>query len=361
MPGLKAALIEIDGSHDECLYSQLLFLKQGGYTTTLICNEKLRSQVMEFDAADEKLFFPLDNQSKWQELKDLWRIRQYIVRHNITTVIFNSAHASRVKYLTQMLFPRRFRFYGTLHGINKLKGSFTQKMISRKVKKYFVLNDYLLQNLGQLPHRGLQFSSYYPIFFPAFAGKPLVEKPANEYWIAIPGQVEYKRRDYETLVRAFAQLKDKTGYKFLLLGKSEHRHGNGPELRALIDELGVADYFVFWKDFLDNASFHAYLEQCDVMMPLIHPGNDGFRKYLVYQITGMYNLAFAYRKPMLMLEDFSAYEDFKENAVFYTLDSLPEVLQHAREKIAAIAPQMYRQPKWSFDWQAKNYLDFLER
>jgi glycosyltransferase involved in cell wall biosynthesis len=359
MPAPKAALIEIDGSHDECLYSQLLFLKQGGYETTLICNEKLRSQVMEFDAADEKLFFKLDGQSKWKELKDLWRIRQYLVRNNITTVIFNSAHAHRVEYLTQMLFPRRFRFAGTIHGINKLKGSFTQKMISRKLRKYFVLNDYLLSNLHHLPTKGLAFQSFYPIFFPQFSGKPVIEKPAGEFWIAIPGQVEYKRRDYETLVRAFARLEHKAGYKFLLLGKSEHRHGNGPELRQLIDELGVTAHFIFWKDFLDNATFHAYLEQCDVMMPLIHPGNDGFRKYLTYQITGMYNLAFAYKKPMLMLGDFNKYEDFKENAVFYSLETLPEVLQQAKTKIAAIGPKMYRQPKWSFDWQAKHYLEFI--
>jgi len=359
MPALKAALIEIDGSHDECLYSQLLFLKQGGYRTTLICNEKLRGQVAEFNVAHEKLFFKLDGQSKWQELKDLWRIRQYLVRNNITTVIFNSAHAHRVEYLVQMLFPRRFRFAGTIHGINKLKGSFTQKMISRRVKQYFVLNDYLLGNLAHLPTKGLEFRSFYPIFFPQFANKPVIEKPANEYWIAIPGQVEYKRRDYETLVRAFAKLDNKAGYKFLLLGKSEHKHGNGPELRSLIEKLGVTEYFVFWNDFLDNATFHAYLEQCDVMMPLIHPGNDGFRKYLIYQITGMYNLAFAYKKPMLMLEDFNPYEDFKENAVFYSLENLPEVLQHAAEKIAAIRPQMYKHPKWSFDWQAENYLDFI--
>lgn len=357
----KAALIEIDGSHDECLYSQLCFLKQGGYHTTLICSDNLEKQVTDFDHTDEKVFFKLEGRSKLEQWRELWLIRNQIVNNGIRTVILNSTHGSRIRNFTLLPFPAATQFFGTLHGINKLKGSLTQKLISRKIKNYFLLNDYLKENLSLISvPGGLRFESYYPIFFPSFRNMPAISKPADEYWIGIPGQIEYKRRDYETLVKAFASLAVQPNYKFLLLGKSTHRDGNGKELKALIAQLGVKDRFVFWDGFMENGVFHAYLKQCDVIMPLIHPGNDGFDKYLIYQISGGYNLAFAYQKPLLMLKDFERYEDFRENAVFYELEQLGTVLSNLPEQVDRIKNGLYQQPKWSFGYQSRKYLDFID-
>lgn len=354
----KAALIEIDDSHDECLYSQLLFLQKGGYHTTLVCSEKLRPQVEGF-GADETLFYEFKNKKGRARMQELRRMRDTLAAEGIRTIIFNSAHGHLIRDFLFLRFPKDTRFFGTLHGINKLRGSFTQWLISRRIRHYFLLNDYLVQNLPMVPHQGLAFQSYYPMFFPVFPGGRVIDKPAGEFWVCIPGQVEYKRRDYETLVRTFAALPEKPDLKFLLLGKSDHAHGNGPELRQLIASLGVTDYFRFWPGFVDNATFHEYLQACDVVMPLIHPGNDGFEKYLVYQISGAYNLAFAYRKPLLMLEPFSRYSDFRENSLFYSLDDLGTALQQLPEHTADLLPSLYRDPKWSFEAQQERYLAFI--
>ena len=55
-------------------------------------------------------------------------------------------------------------------------------------------------------------------------------------------------------------------------------------------------------------------------MPLVHPSKPQFRKYLTEKISGTYNLAFAYKKPMLCPEDMAVYEDFKDTSVFYNLN-----------------------------------------
>ncbi|PZF71017.1 glycosyltransferase family protein [Taibaiella soli] len=355
----KAALIEIDGSHDECLYSQLLFLKRGNYHVTLICSENLRKQVADFGIADEVLFFPFDHQSHLQKLKLLWKIRNHIAGNQIGTVVLNSLHGRTIRDFTMLPFPKKTVFAGTLHGINKLKGSLTQRIMSTRVRRQFLLNDYLVDNLKLVPNHGIRFKSYYSIFFPEFAGAPAIEKPKDQCWIAIPGQVENKRRDYETLIRTFAALAEKPNYRFLLLGNSKHKHANGDELKALAKELDVERYFIFWDSFVDNALFHAYLKVCDIVAPLIHPGNDGFMKYKIYQISGAYNMAFAYKKPLLMLEDFKEYQDFQENAVFYSLEHFSNVLQHLPEAIEKLKPQMYQQPKWSLEAQTESYLRFI--
>ncbi|MEI8280552.1 MAG: hypothetical protein WCG87_12390 [Bacteroidota bacterium] len=360
MSARKAALIEIDGSHDECLYSQLLFLKKGNYHTTLICSENLRARVKDFDAADENIFFDFENTSEWQRLKLIWQIRKYIVSHDIDTIIFNSTHGRTIRNLTLLPYPSGTRMAGTLHGINKLKGSLTQKIISKQIGNYYLLNDYLVENLKLVPHKGLHFQSFYPIFFPKFGSEPQVSKNAHEIWIGIPGHIEYKRRDYETLVRSFAAMPQKPNYKFLLLGNGDHTHGNGTELRSLIEELGVSEHFIFWHGYMANDEFHARLKLCDAIMPLIHPINEDLKKYLNDQISGSYNLAFAYKKPLLMHRYFEKYADFQENALFYDMDNMGTVLAQFPILTEQQKGHFYQNPKWSLEYQAEKYLSLLQ-
>ena len=53
MSGIKKiALVEMGGSHDECLYAQIRYLKADGHHVTLICNSSLKSNVEYFDGLD---------------------------------------------------------------------------------------------------------------------------------------------------------------------------------------------------------------------------------------------------------------------------------------------------------------------
>jgi len=362
-PAIKktAAVIEITGSHEECMYAQLLFLKQAGYHTIMICSSNLEKRVIEFDMADESVFFPFENESI-SNLPKLLQLRRLLIDRHVSLVAINSAHGKLIQNLVLLPYPKDIQFIGILHGINKLRGSFTQKLISTRIKKYLLLNDYLVDNLKrvQVPHEHLQFESYYPIFFPAFQYPPVLHKPEDQLWITVPGQVEYARRDYITLVNEFARLEEKPDVHFILLGSHQHAAGDGPDLQQRIQALHLERYFTF-TGYAPNAPFHAYLQASDIIMPLIHPGNDGFEKYLIYQITGSYNLAFAHKKPLLMLQDFADYEDFKENALFYKLEDLHLRLQTLREDIAHITPQLYKSPKWTVAYQQKKYIDFIER
>lgn len=355
----RAALIELGGSHDECLYSQLLFLKDGGYQITLICAEELRGQAANYNTGEEQIFYNINKAGEWEKFKILLGIRKDIISRGINTVIFNSAHGRQIRNLCMMPYPKGTKIYGTMHGINKLIKSATQKLISSRLSGYYLLNDYLIDNLKLVPQPQMSFKSYYPIFFPQYREEAII-KPEGELWITIPGQVEQHRRDYETLIRAVASARNLINTQFLFLGRSDGKNADGIALKELCRELGVAAQFKFWDGFVANETFHSYLKQSDIIMPLIHPGNDGYEKYLKYQISGSYNLAFAYTKPLLMLEVFNYYQDFQENAVFYTLDNLSQKLMHLRGSIQDLQAKMYQQPKWSFESQCSNYLSMLQ-
>lgn len=353
-----AAVIEITGSHEECIYAQLLHLKAGGYYTLLICSANLEKKVFDFDKADEILYFDVREEVRKSHLQ-LLKIRALLIARNVEIVCINSAHGKLIQNLLLLPYPKSIRFFGVLHGINKLRKSITQKLISRRIRHYFVLNDYLIENLHKVPHGALKFESYYPIFFPHFEERLPLQKPAGQLWITIPGQVEYARRDYRTLVAAFAKLRVKPDLKFIFLGSWDHPEGNGPALQQLIEELALTEYFVF-TGYQANPEFHAMLKASDIIMPLIHPGNEGFEKYFSHQITGAYNLAFAHHKPLLMLQDFDRYSDFKENAIFYTPENLSQVFTDLAVRIADAKPQLYKNPKWTEGYQRATYLRFIQ-
>lgn len=291
----KAALIEIGGSHDECLYSQLAFLKSGGYETHLICSSNLEQQVADYTNADEKLFIDFIDKDIISNWKKLGQLRNYIVHNTITTVIFNTSEGAHIRNFTLLPFPHNIQFAGTIHNAKKLHGSFSQSIISRRVKKYFVLHDYLLQYIPAKMRA--QCSSYYPIFFPNYPSVEHIDKKANDIWVCIPGQLEYKRRDYTALAKAIAETKTHLPLKFILLGKSKHRYGDGAAFENLVKELNIENYFVLWDGFIDNNTFYSYLQASDFIMPLIHKGAEGFDNYFKYQVSGSFNLAIAYKKP----------------------------------------------------------------
>lgn len=356
----KAALLEVYDAHDVNLYSQLRFLQEGGYDVTLIVSERHREAVAHYGGGFAVEWVRVTATKGIAQWRELWWIRQMIVQRGIRTVIFNTAHTNPVRNFCLLPFPKGIQFFGTLHGVNKLAGSVTQKIISRRIPNYFLLADYMLEKALKMPHAGLRFSVFYPIFQPQFKAS-IVPKAPGELWIAIPGSVEYKRRDYTTLLEAFAKLKNKPPLCFLLLGNGNHAHGNGPELRARVAELCLERHFLFFSSYVDDSVLHSYLRESDAIMPLIHPINADMEKYLENQISGSFHRAFEYRKPLLMHRYFSRYQDFRETALFYELDGLESFLESLPDQLAAYeAAAHYSNPKWTFAFQAAHYCSFLQ-
>lgn len=361
MPTKKAALLEIYDSHAETLYSQLLFLKKGGFETTLIVSEKQRDQVAEFKSGIEIIFVQTSGKKGLALWKELWKIRGILMDRGFTHVIFNTAHSNPVRNFCLLPFPDRIQFFGTLHGVNKLEGSFTQKIISRRIPNYFLLIDYMLEKAMKVPHDGLHFAVYYPIFHPDFKQVSIPEKKPGEIWIAVPGSVEYKRRDYLSILEPFASLTKKPNVRFLLLGNGYHEHGNGKDLLERIKALDIEDYFTFFNGFVPNELLHGYLKVCDAVMPLIHPINADMEKYLENQISGSFPLAFAYKKPLLLHDYYQRYQDFRETGIFYDLENLKEFFENLESELAAFDQNRYCNPKWTLEHQTEHYCALLNR
>ncbi|WP_281615378.1 hypothetical protein [Flammeovirga sp. SubArs3] len=338
---MKVALIELGGSHAECLYSQLLFLKTIKAEVTLIYDPRLELTVRDFiDEFDNTILLPEPEGAFFYYLK----LRKIIINNQFDKVIFNTGQGDVCKKICALPFPKTIEFLGLLHNTKKLYGSFGQKIISSKVKKYFVLSDYLLEKTA--PFTNKKFLPFYPIYFKPYPVK--INKPEGEIWITIPGAILLERREYVRLLECLENIDFDKRIKFIFLG-------GGPKeevdiVKGLIEKTLHPDNFLYWSEHVINDDFHSYLQLSDYIMPLINI-LDGYD----FRISGTFNLAYAYNKTMLIHKSLNM-DEFQENSIIYDYDGIEELLK----TILTLKKIDYKaQDKFNFDYQAQQYTEFL--
>lgn len=273
-----------------------------------------------------------------------FRIYLFLIFDNPDVVVFNTIHERSVRKLLLFPFRRKVQFVGLLHQTSDLNKPF----VSSKIKKFYVLNDYLKD--GLVVGEGRLVSSFYPIFFPEQSTK-LLPKKKDDIWIVIPGKVEKQRRDYEFLLEGLSFQKLDPRVKLIFLGRAHGKNGYGQSVRVKAESLLDEGQSTFWDKYVPFEVVDAYLKQADYILPLVR-----FENYHD-KITGTYNLAFAYKVPMLMDKVFSAYDDFSKNAILYDNDKLVSFMNSL---IAMPAKEVCTDAKWQFEYQAKHYLDFMK-
>ena len=344
---MNVALIEFENSHDECLYTQVAFLSKANHKVFLCCTNTLYERVKHFDGVEQ--FICRDfNQFKFFAFR---KFAKELHALNIDLVIFNTASGDKVaKFLFFSCFYK-FRYAGLIHNVNKLNTSNTQKIISRKIKKYFVLNDYI-----DVTNDKVACSAFYPIFFPPIKIMP-IEKPENEIWLCIPGQLEYKRRAYEALFSTIAQYGLPKNIRLLFLGRCMHSEGNGAEAKQTIADLGIDKQCLLFDNFVSLDVFYAYMQASDYIFPLIHPEESETKGYGSYKVSGAFNAAFGFKKILICDEYYARYKDFEDSSIFYDPKKLYEIF----EKIALTIDEnlFYKNPFWNFETHQQKFLSFL--
>lgn len=353
----QVALLELGGSHSECMYAQIQFLQSRGYGVHIICNAHLWPffEAVPGLAGHQLHVVETSISNHW----GIWRrLRAYLKANGIRTVVVNTAENSVVRDLTVLGLPVK-TWAGIVHNGRKFNRGFTlRKLILRKIKRCYVLNDTLLQHV--LPPAGIKLGCFYPIFFPQLEAVPL-EKPAGETWVTIPGSVMPSRRDYESLLAQVAAKGLPAHVKLIFLGKYDA--AKHPDLASRLQSLPQRSQVVTFEQPVPEPLFQSYLAQSDVILPLLHPGVNMFEQYIQTRISGAYNLAFAWKIPLLMERSFGAWEDFARHAVLYAVPDLLETLGglvQSPDQLQARKAAMEADPKFAFAVQCQRYMDLLQ-
>ncbi|MGY0427036.1 MAG: hypothetical protein ACWIPI_09465, partial [Polaribacter sp.] len=271
---MKIAFVEFSESHEECIYSQISFLVKDKNNVSLFIHPKIERQIYSYkDLFDEITIVDFNKLNFLKKLRQEFLFAKRISKFD--KVIFNTASSSKsVRNTNFFLLLFNVESIGVLHNIKKIKSSFTQKIISLKIKKYFVLSDFL-KEYAVKEGKQIKIESFYPIFFPKHTAVHL-HKNSNEKWIAIPGRVELQRREYTFLIEALTDKKLLKNSKFLILGNINTK--DGIFFKEKIISLNLAANFMFFDGFIENDLYYNYLEKSDFVLPLLKNNENSYKK-----------------------------------------------------------------------------------
>jgi hypothetical protein len=345
----RVALLEF-GGHTEIQYSQLRFLKESG-CEVLLCGGEASVEFMSRHAGDSPLYPIPRGYGLAAKLRIVRELHRRLRDEDTDTVVISSYNGEMVK-LFMLLKPRDLRVFGIVHGTEKLNSSAWVRMLTKRVRGYFVLNDHLLQYC--LPRMGT-VRPLYTIFYPPYPRRDIAKEDGALH-VCVPGQLEYKRRNYLSLLE---ELSDDLhpGIRFVLLGSSRHASGDGADfIRRIPAEHRYR--FVLFESFVEEELFHSHVAASDLIMPLL----GGRTRYHNEAISGTFNLSFGYRIPMLVEDEFMAIDDLKTNALSYAPGTLVDTLNALCDDRAPIAGKtkvMEDNPKFSFEYQRSAYIDAI--
>lgn len=348
----RIAIIEIGGSHDECILSQVLALKENDcYVVFCGTAEVFNRNILfknVFDAFHE-IQFPKTMLGDFQTMRAL---NKWLVKTNVTKLIANTAQGGHIRNLA-LTSSKSVKFYGIVHTIKMFDGSFTQWLISKKIKNYFVLNDTLLESIPK--KKTLKIESFYPLDYPSFNQE--IKKNENEYWITIIGGVENRRKDLDGFITIAKNAP--ANVKFIFLGKTDPNRDETKEFIHQIKTASIEDKIVLFHDFVDQVKFDSYLKATEGIMPLVHPNTPSSDEYFKRQISGAINVAFSYSIPLFIHINYRNWQDFNSGVTFYDMNSAKQKLDDFLKNLNILKLELQQNPKFDKTAQRKRFANYL--
>ncbi len=350
---LRIALVEIGGSHDECLFTQILALSSIEAEITFVTTREVYDRNKHFLPYIHHTYFFETSGKAIADFKNARRLVRFFKQQDIQKVVFNTAQGGQIRNIS-LLLPGRIQAFGIIHTIRKFHGSFTHKIINRKIKNFLVLSDDLLKRIA--PQKNSTIGSFYPIDFPRL-GKD-IHKSDDACWVTLTGGVENRRKD----LTGFVSLVEQTpaNVSFIFLGKTDVTREDVGQLFEELKARNLMNRIVYFDSFIDAETFDGYLTKTDFLLPLIHPTTQSAEQYVVNQISGAFTLSFGYHIPLLMHVAFQNELDLQQASFFYDPIHFNRDFTTALHENGTKRQQLKHNPKWQSEAQQDIYLRFLE-
>lgn len=347
----KIALLEIGGSHDECLLTQMHAIKQSGREVVLITTQEVidRNPIFNNYVDSSLVFSATELNNRMKSMKTLLR---FLKQEKVSKLVLNTAQGHHVRNLSLLALFSKIKFIGVIHTTRKFNDSFTQKIIHKKIKKYLLLSEFLKSKIS--PEKGITLDYFYPIRFDKvdyFAPK---QEKAN---IVIIGGVENRRKDLEGFPNLIQQIDD--DFQFVFLGKSDPKNEEVIEFKKRLNEQNLMDKVTFYDDFVSNEEFSKQIQISEAILPLVHPKTPSADQYFKNQISGAMNVAFGYHKTLLIHEEYQSIKEMQPASLYYNLNDFGDVLRRNKLEFARISESMNKNSLYNIENQEKRYMDFI--
>jgi hypothetical protein len=348
----KVALIEIGGSHDECIYSQIAGLKSAGCEVILALNPILAQRNPQFaEMADQLLEIPIKESSK-SERATVRQMISDLKARNVEIIVFNTGQGKLVRNAVFKLFFSKIKCIGIMHTTTKFEGSFKQWMISLKIRKYAVLSQFLMQKAK--PAKKLSLDYFYPLRFPT----TVEQRVSDKVEITIIGGVENRRKDLDGFIRMTEGLKNQN-VRFTFLGKSDEKLPEVVDFNQKIQKSSIAENVEQFNHFVDQEAFSAQLGRTDAILLLVHPNTRSAEEYFNHRISGAMNVAFGHKIPLLIHDGYQHVDELTSAAIYYNEKNFLSVLEEVKKTSITVRAKMNEHQAYNREYQEKRYADFV--
>ena len=252
-------------------------------------------------------------------------------------VIFNTIQAPNNRFISAVKVCGQFDTIITVHN----PSNSIYKLLKKSNNNYFVsLNRYNYE-FAKKKHDFLD--GYLTCAFPCY--NDCVDEPrlSSENVIAVIGNIDFRRRDYNELINIVKFLKKRKIYniKFILVSGTNHKHGR--KLLGIINEFKLEEYFHYFVNRPSDFEFYKSIVNSDFIMPLLKEGS----RYFKGVISGSIVHSGAYKKPLILRKNCLNHFQLTHgvNAIGYKdeLDFYETIVNVTKEKIN------------------KNYSDYLKK
>ena len=344
------ALVEIGGSHDECLLTQLHAIRNRGHQALLITSPEVAARNPAFEQYVQKTITL--NVSEYSRKKLSRKVWVCLKENNVDLAVLNTAQGNVIRDLCLKSLFHKMEFVGIIHTTRMFTESFTQKVIHWKIKKYLLLSKYLCNKVPS--KKGMKFDYFYPI---RFVEMPVLAEKRDKS-ICILGGVEERRKDLQGFLDMAESVKD-ASIRFVFLGKSDPSKPEVPVFLDAIKKRGLSDIVQTFDHFLDQQTFASYIQNSDLILPLIHPGTPSADQYFKNQISGAMTASFGYKTPMMLHQAYEHIEEMQPASFYYEPASFSETVKKALEMSKSKSEEMRNNPAFSIEEQERRYSDFL--
>ncbi len=347
----RIALVEIGGSHDECLLTQMYALKDQNCWIELFTTAEIIERNPLFTALIDTVHlfdFQGTKTDKKSEVSRLWR---QIKESQIEKVVLNTAQGKTIWRLVFKALNSKIAFVGVIHTSRMFKESFTQKLISLKIKKYLVLSDFIKKDSQSNTKKAIEF--FYPLDFP----KPLKAIDRNPKHVVIIGGVETRRKDLDGFLKLASRASKE--FRWTFLGKSDAQKVEVKQFIENLHEKGLSDRVRYFDGFVDQAEFVETIASASCILPLVHPNTPSADQYFRNQIPGAMNVSLSFKVPMLIHEQYANWTEIEDAAVYYTFENFPEQLDGLIANFESLREKMEAQENFNTEVQRKRYSDFI--
>lgn len=165
---------------------------------------------------------------------------------------------------------------------------------------------------------------FYPI---GFRTETEIEPTKDTLKLCVVGAMEYKKKDIAFLLEQIDWLEE-TGIELVIAGKIDPTK---EDLLPLLNAVSNRKNITYSTTFIPDQELFKLIQQSHIVWPLIHPGEQKGNQYMTTQTSGSINMAFGFKKPLLLHKEFVRGDLLEESSITYTRRTFRETLEGLRD------------------------------